>query len=661
MGPGLPSALASSSSAGLFGVCTREGVGTAASMLGYTRDEDGSTSPRLQPLAPASRDGRALPSGGVAPRANSWVPAGARVPPGAGGSPPRALDVSAGLQHVTLPQLLRQPAGALWRGGLAPASNLGGGHVLLTIEGAGPDGMPLPRSAKAIRAAAAEARERLAMRDDDGWGVRARADSADAPRADGDGNGADGGGLVDDGVAGELALADGDSYALAVDEPASMRASVCTSFAMSSSGAAHARGAHDTPPSPQPCAVHRRWAPPVVEVRFDEYTLPREAMADVERRLHGAEFEMGRRLHRPFALVLAREHAHAKFVFAPDGARAQPLIGSAARLAAEAEEELLRARMRREVKTAFVPSSHLRGQMCSWEAIDGTRYADGEFTLLELPDGTRRRLYHVGAARRLAHPEPEPALSAPCSLDDVTSTGGALPAPPPPPPPCARDVRLVPRIFPSAPLPSTHTLPVGTEPGAWHGMVPFPPLPLVARERVVLAMPALRTPHREAVGERWHLDRSIWRPRSRTADSRSYWDSDDVLLRAFELDWARSSVSRFRALVGATDDAAGDALLSSVKGAVRAHAETIYRAFRHYAALDHSHDGYHIGLSAYTAFLNDCRIPTRPSAGRRTWTGFLSSPMSKSAARPTRTTRPRWTRSTPTARSCDSSLCSCSC
>jgi hypothetical protein len=213
-------------------------------------------------------------------------------------------------------------------------------------------------------------------------------------------------------------------------------------------------------------------------------------------------------------------------------------------------------------------------------------------------------------------PEPEPPQPPPVSFADLLAFDGhGVPQLQPAPHPSQRDVAIVPHIFLAAALPERHTLPVDPEAegsAVWYGTVPRPPVHLIVRERVEISFPALETRKVDEI-EAWHIDRSIWRPRRRTADSRTYWDSPEVYERAFELDWARCSVMRFRRMLGVGDDAEGDSVLESVKRVLKAHVETIYAAFRYYSSLDQSHDGYQVGLNSFTMFVTDCRIADKDS------------------------------------------------
>ena len=50
------------------------------------------------------------------------------------------------------------------------------------------------------------------------------------------------------------------------------------------------------------------------------------------------------------------------------------------------------------------------------------------------------------------------------------------------------------------------------------------------------------------------LDESLYAPRKKTSDSRSYYSGPRVVGRGFEIDWSRMNQERFRRLIANEDD-----------------------------------------------------------------------------------------------------------
>lgn len=121
----------------------------------------------------------------------------------------------------------------------------------------------------------------------------------------------------------------------------------------------------------------------------------------------------------------------------------------------------------------------------------------------------------------------------------------------------------------------------------------------------------------------WRLETSAWANRRRTCDSRSFYDTPEVLRRMFETDWTAAVETNRRALVkfvvrhdddGELDED-GDGVFDEVAEAKealwKAH-KLLYAMFDFYASLGEK-DCYSITQNAYTLWVTDCCLESRSS------------------------------------------------
>ena len=177
----------------------------------------------------------------------------------------------------------------------------------------------------------------------------------------------------------------------------------------------------------------------------------------------------------------------------------------------------------------------------------------------------RRQERLRGAASRVSVPSPREPLPW---LPGRATPPPLIPAPPPPP---------------SAPVEAS----AAVEMSAQH--VDEPPRP--------------RSP--------WSLESSIWAPRRKWGDGKSFYDSDVQLARAMACDWQRAIEDGL--IKHITRDYDGDAPsqdrqsseTEEVKDALSARARLIYSMFDFYASLGSSGDFTSIGFNAYKQLVAD--------------------------------------------------------
>ena len=165
--------------------------------------------------------------------------------------------------------------------------------------------------------------------------------------------------------------------------------------------------------------------------------------------------------------------------------------------------------------------------------------------------------------------------------------------------------------------------------------------PWRAEDRVLAGDGGVREGEEEARRRVFALEQSIWAPRRKWADSRSFFETRAFLRMAIEADWAMARVGggldKFvqrhqtrRSLAGSVSggqpqpqpqpqqqqqpgggSGAGtgdDGVMSSVRDALASHSEAIFAAFDFYAMAGASSDFTAIQLNAYKAFLDDCGL-----------------------------------------------------
>ena len=82
----------------------------------------------------------------------------------------------------------------------------------------------------------------------------------------------------------------------------------------------------------------------------------------------------------------------------------------------------------------------------------------------------------------------------------------------------------------------------------------------------------------------WDIHASVWKPRAATSDSRSFWDTEAVIERAVQLDWARARSDRLAGVVCRLNKPSAEKLqeareeLEKMGKVVARHAALIYQA-----------------------------------------------------------------------------------
>jgi len=116
----------------------------------------------------------------------------------------------------------------------------------------------------------------------------------------------------------------------------------------------------------------------------------------------------------------------------------------------------------------------------------------------------------------------------------------------------------------------------------------------------------------------WRLEDSIWAPRVKWADSRDFWDTDDVEKKMFERDWGRAVACGIGRYILRLDDEEDDTVdgVDEVKETVDVLWEfhdLIYVIFDYYAATALSDDFTHLTMNAFAMFVNDCQFADKHS------------------------------------------------
>ena len=138
---------------------------------------------------------------------------------------------------------------------------------------------------------------------------------------------------------------------------------------------------------------------------------------------------------------------------------------------------------------------------------------------------------------------------------------------------------------------------------------------VVPEEGVVLVHKSIR---KKAEKEAWTLEKSIWGPRAKS-DSRSFWDSDELMRRKFEKDWARLKVRGLHKYIQRVDD--GDDDDDDDLDEVDDVAETLWSFYRlvhlifdFYAAQSSGGGLDSITLNPYADFVRDAKILVEKSS-----------------------------------------------
>jgi len=251
-----------------------------------------------------------------------------------------------------------------------------------------------------------------------------------------------------------------------------------------------------------------------------------------------------------------------------------------------------------------------KASMIAWRGKKGCRYSRGLFAEIPLPDGQLAHVYYLGHKKNAVNPGPMPEAAKPSGMDDfgIDSLPQRPPAPQPGPrdPPGAKVLLTL-----TCPVPEAHTLPV-SDPSVWFGTVPtsLPCFDVEARALIDLGQDDEVRPD---FIKPWTVDDSLFAPRKKYSDARSYWNSASTTARAFEIDFARLNQERFRLLIQREHAGGGDDEMSEVKETLSLHRDMIYSAFMWYASTNRSMDGYVMNGTSFTIFCTDCKIADRES------------------------------------------------
>ena len=106
-------------------------------------------------------------------------------------------------------------------------------------------------------------------------------------------------------------------------------------------------------------------------------------------------------------------------------------------------------------------------------------------------------------------------------------------------------------------------------------------------------------------------------PRVKWADSRDFWDTDDVERKMFETDWERCLSCGIGRFIYRTDDGDGDGdeddEVDEVVEVLWEFHDLINAIFDYYAAMGASDDITHMQMNSFSLFVNDCGFPDKDS------------------------------------------------
>ena len=259
-----------------------------------------------------------------------------------------------------------------------------------------------------------------------------------------------------------------------------------------------------------------------------------------------------------------------------------------------------------------------------------------------LPNGKTLRLFHASTKRNWRAPPVEPDEPLPDGLATLALPG--MPPPPPPPQPSKRDL---PKLTQS----ELRCLRPKKEDRSAESAMAAAYSTLIEEERFVIhvqpgatgSMTDMVTKSQKATGaNKFELFESVFAPRRLAADSRNFYDDEQVTLRAFEIDFARCNQERFRLLIRSEDDDTAAAIaeaeadgvfdesevagtseaveIGEIKQVLCRHRDTVNRAFAYWSALgavDERCDGFSIGEAEYEDFYTRCKLPDRNSSACR--------------------------------------------
>jgi len=118
------------------------------------------------------------------------------------------------------------------------------------------------------------------------------------------------------------------------------------------------------------------------------------------------------------------------------------------------------------------------------------------------------------------------------------------------------------------------------------------------------------------------LYKSIWSPRVNWAESADLYDTAEIRMRRFEVDWNRAMAMGLVKVIMQNDDGDDDGVededgdgipdeVEEVGEMLWQHNGLLYALFNHYAALSHSLDS--LSLNSWTTFVQDCHLANNKS------------------------------------------------
>ena len=122
---------------------------------------------------------------------------------------------------------------------------------------------------------------------------------------------------------------------------------------------------------------------------------------------------------------------------------------------------------------------------------------------------------------------------------------------------------------------------------------------------------------------RWDLYTSIWKERLKTSDSKSFYDTPEVKLAAFEKDWATAArkyafdkkLDREAKALPAVQ--ASRCTVEHAKAAYLTHFDVFHGLFNHYASSSSGDDLFSISKKAFDIFLTDSALVREDVMGQR--------------------------------------------
>ena len=255
------------------------------------------------------------------------------------------------------------------------------------------------------------------------------------------------------------------------------------------------------------------------------------------------------------------------------------------------------------------------------------------FAGFKLPDGRELRLFHASQKRNWKAPAQEPVEPTPSSL--ATLGMASLPPHPPPPQPSRRDVQKLTTSEVRAPRPRKETRSADAADGAYS----YGDTEIEAETLTLVVNPASGAAGMDLlpIGSKkdvpFDLFSSVFASRRVTTDGKSFYDDEQVVRRAFEIDFARCNQERFRLLIREEDDDTADVdgdgvpdsgaansestEIGEIKEVLCKHRDTFYSAFRYYSALgaiNERGDGFAIGPEDFEAFCKKCKLADEASS-----------------------------------------------